>query len=72
MRILWQLELCNIVCQSGDSFVFVSANMAAKEPAPLNLLRYLLVFTENEQISTVVGTDANAHHILWGSSNINP
>ena len=26
----------------------------------------------NEQIPTIVGTDANAHHTLWGSSNINP
>ena len=26
----------------------------------------------NEQIPTIVGTDANAHHAIWGSSNINP
>ena len=62
----------NNVCQSGDSFVFVSAYMAAEEPAPPNSLRDLLVFTENEQISTIVGTDANAHHTIWGSSTINP
>ena len=37
-----------------------------------NLLRNLLVFAENEQIPTIVGTDANAHHTTWGSSNINP
>ena len=35
------------VCLMGDSFVFVSAYMAAEEPAPPNLLRDLLVFTEN-------------------------
>ena len=62
----------NNVCQKGDSFVFVSAYMAAEEPAPPNLLRDLLVFTENEQIPTIVGTDANAHHTIWGSSDINP
>ena len=28
----------NNVCRSGNSFVFVSAYMAAKEPAPPNLL----------------------------------
>ena len=39
----------NNVCQSGDSFVFVSAYMAAEEPASPNLLRDLLVFAENEQ-----------------------
>ena len=54
----------NNVCQSGDSFVFKSAYMAAEEPAPPNLLRDQLVFTENEQIPTIVGTNANAHHII--------
>ena len=61
----------NNVCQSGDSFVFVSAYMAAEEQTPPNLLRDLLVFAENEQIPTIVGTDANAHRTIWGSSNIN-
>ena len=46
--------------------------MAAEEPAPSNLLRDLLVFTENEQIPTIVGTDAIAHHTIWRSSDINP
>ena len=62
----------NNVCRKGDSFVFLSAYMPAKEPAPSNLLRDLLVFTEKEQIPTMVGTDANAHHTIWGSSDINP
>ena len=60
----------NNVCYSGDSFVFVSAYMAAEEPAPPNLLRDLLVFAENEL--TIVGTDANAYHTVGGSSNVNP
>ena len=38
--------------------------MAAEEPAPPHLFRDLLVFTENEQIPAIVGTDANAHGIL--------
>ena len=50
------------VFRKGDSFVFVSAYMAAEEPAPPDFLRDLLIFTENEQIPTIVGTDANAHH----------
>ena len=62
----------NNVYQSGDSFVFVSAYMAADKPAPPTLLRDLLAFAENEQIPTIVGTDANAHHTIWGSSDINP
>ena len=27
---------------------------------------------KNEQIPTIVGTDANAHHTIWESSDINP
>ena len=57
----------NNVCQKGDRFVFVSAYMAAEEPAPPNLLRDLLVFTEIEQIPTILGTDANAHHTHMGN-----
>ena len=62
----------NNMCRKRDNFVFVSAYMAAEEPASPNLLRDLLVFAKNAQISTVVGTDANAHHVTWGSSDINP
>ena len=38
----------NNVCRKGNSLVFVSAYMAAEEPALPNLLRNLLVFRENE------------------------
>ena len=61
----------NNVCRKGDSFIFVPVYMAAKEPAPPNLLRDLLVH-KNEQIPTIVEADANAHHTIWGSSYINP
>ena len=27
---------------------------------------------KNEQIPSIVGTDSNAHHSIWGSSDINP
>ena len=47
--------------RKGNFFVFVSTYMAAEEPATPNLLRNLLVF---EQIPTIVGTDANAHHTI--------
>ena len=60
------------MCRKGDSYVFVSTYKAAEEPAPPNLLKNRLVFTENEQIPTIKGTDANSYHIIWGSSNINP
>ena len=62
----------NNVCRKRDNFVFVSAYKAAKEPALPNLMRNLLVFSKNEQIPTIVGTDANAHHTIQGCSEINP
>ena len=38
--------------------------MAAKEPAPPNLLRDLLVFTENEQIPTMqMQMQMHTHHM---------
>ena len=71
MKISWQLEF-KMCAERETVFVFVSAYMAAEEPAPPNLLRDLLVFPEIEQIPTILGTDANAHHTIWGSSDINP
>ena len=60
------------VSRKRDRFIFVSAYMATEEPAPPNLLRDPSIFTENEWIPTIVGTDANAYFTTWGSSNINP
>ena len=59
------------VRREGDSFVFVSAYMALEEPAPLVILKELLSFSDRDNIPTVIGTDANAHHAVWGSSNVN-
>ena len=59
------------VRREGDSFVFVLAYMALEEPAPPVILKELLSFSDRDNIPTVIGTDANAHHTVWGSSNIN-
>ena len=59
------------VRREGDSFVFVSAYMALEEPAPPGFLKKLLSFSDRDKIPTVIGTDANAHHTVWGSSNVN-
>ena len=59
------------VRREGYSFVFVSAYMALEEPAPPVSLKELLSFSDRDKIPTVIGTDANAHHIVWGSSNVN-
>ena len=59
------------VRREGDSFVFVSAYMALEEPAPPVILKELLSFSDRDKIPTVIGTDANAHHTVRGSSNVN-
>ena len=59
------------VRREGDSCVFVSAYMALKEPAPPVILKELLSFSDRDKIPTVIGTDANAHHTVWGSINVN-
>ena len=57
----------------GRQFCFrISIHGSRRTQLPPNLLRDLLVFTEIEQIPTILGTDANAHHTIWGSSDINP
>ena len=59
------------VRREGDSFIFVSAYMAMEEPAPPEILKELLSFSDRDNIPTVIGTDTNAHHTVWGSSNVN-
>ena len=54
----------NNVCQKRDSFVFVYIfhfleYMEVEKAASSNSLKNLLIFTENEQIPTIVRTDAN-------------
>ena len=56
----------------GSQFCFRIGKHGSRRTSSPNLLWDPFVFTENEQIPTVVGTDANAHHTIWGSSNINP
>ena len=59
------------VRREGDNFVFVSAYMALEEPAPPVILKELLSFSDRDKIPTVIGTDANVHHTVWGYSNVN-
>ena len=59
------------VFKDEDECVFVSAYMAAEDTAPPQVLRRLVLHCQQKQIPLIVGTDANAHHTLWGSSDIN-
>ena len=60
------------VRREGDSFIFASTYMAQEEPAPPETLKELVAFSDKEKIPLVIGTDANAHHTVWGYTNVNP
>jgi hypothetical protein len=51
--------------------VFASAYMPSDKRAPSRALRSLVLHCENNAIPLVVGCDSNAHHTLWGSTNVN-
>ena len=57
------------VRREGDSFIFASTYMAQEEPAPPEILKELVAF--RDKIPLVMVTDANAHHTVWGSTNVN-
>jgi ribonuclease HI len=55
----------------GRKMILTSVYMAAEEPTPPNLLRELVEHCRAGAIPLLVGTDANSHHIAWGSSDTN-
>ena len=57
--------------RDGDKCVFVSAYMASEEPAPPIILRELVSHCDINKLPLIIGTDANAHDLVWGSSDIN-
>ena len=56
----------------GRQFCFRISIHGSRRTSSAQFTKDLLVFTEIEQIPTILGTDANAHHTIWGSSDINP
>ena len=45
--------------------------MALEKPDPAVIPKELLSFSDRDKIPTVIATDTNAHHTVWGSSNVN-
>ncbi|XP_054015994.1 uncharacterized protein LOC128896661 [Hylaeus anthracinus] len=43
----------------------------SEEPPPTRELRELIAYRKEKRLDLVIGCDANSHHIIWGSSNIN-
>lgn len=71
------LEFCNrdvtaiLTKWSKGEAVFASVYMDANYSCPPEEMRGLVNFCESNQLSLFVGSDANAHHTVWGSTNIN-
>lgn len=69
-------DLCAIRLQLPDTarcrdVVMASAYMPEGDSPPPNDLCRLVNHCERSDLELVVGTDSNAHHPLWGMSNIN-
>ena len=52
------------VRSKGNSFIFASTYMAQEEPAPPEILKKLVAFSDKKTNPLVIGTDANAHHTV--------
>ena len=52
------------MCAEQEKNFFRSGIHGSRRTSSPDSLRNLLVFTENEQIPAIAGTDANAHHII--------
>ena len=59
------------VRREGDSFVFASTYMAQEKPASPETLKELVAISDKEKMPLAIGTDANAHHTVSGSTNVN-
>ncbi len=55
----------------GNEVIFASAYMPGDRRAPSRAFRSLVMHCENNETPLVVGCDSNAHHTLWGSTNVN-
>ena len=51
--------------------IFSSVYMAEENAAPPQLVEELTAYCNQNNLPLVLGCDANAHHVAWGSSNTN-
>lgn len=55
----------------GNRYRLSSIYMAYEDPVPSQLLKELVLDSEACGCKLIIGGDANAHHTIWGSSDIN-
>lgn len=66
------VRICRNAREGGD-FVVISAYLPfdSKDAAPGLTLEKAVEFCKASNIPIIIGTDSNAHHKIWGSSNTN-
>lgn len=52
-------------------YVYCSVYLPHDEPSPTDDFKRVVVHCVTKGLPLIVGSDANAHHIIWGSSDIN-
>ena len=55
----------------AKTVVFSSVYMAEENTAPPHIVEELVEYCNQNNLPLVIGCDANAHHVAWGSSNTN-
>lgn len=56
---------------SEGRLILTSSYMAHNEPSPPELTTKILSHCTDNRLPLIIGCDANAHHIQWGSKKIN-
>lgn len=52
-------------------YVYCSVYLPHNEPSPTDAFKQVIAYCTSKGLPLIVGSDANAHHIIWGSSDIN-
>ena len=55
----------------AKTVIFSSVYMAEENTAPPHIVEELVTYCNQNNLPLVLGCDANAHHVAWGSSNTN-
>lgn len=53
-------------------YVYCSVYLPHDEPSPTDDFKKVIAYCDTKGLPLIVSSDANAHHIIWGSSDINP
>jgi len=69
-------DICAVLIDMSDDntnkkYVYCSAYLPHDEPAPTDGFKAVIAYCDIHGLPLIIGSDANAHHIIWGSSDIN-